>query len=479
MAGLLESILMGIVGDQFQKRTGLGDRINGILDAIIPPAAAADARSIPQGLPDLPVGNPVLPEDKLIPADVVMSPAQEQMVMNRIATEAPERPRVSGRTYLPDITMQEPTAPAAVDLIEQQIRRNEVDQDWANENKQNVRDFVRTNTVTDYINSDKTDPVTDQEVDQVIKSAPKGSVLGSLWDSTFGDEEWRLRKAMILNSMRLNPDAALTQAFAARVKDLREMKGANKTIDALRKAGVPEETLAALAKDPTLLKAVATKVFTKGFADTAAEQRFFETLTEDMTPEEKQKAVEIKLGLRPRAGSQYALTLPDMFAFEAAKARGAATGKTEADYEQQAKSNEMLRATWNSSLDYLSQKLTGTSTGFFSGFLPAITESQQLADQSVSMMMPLLKDMFRKAGEGVFTDKDQQVLEDMIPTRSMSPNAIAQALKQIDTMVQMKLRDPRKSIEEIKKENEAMAAPAAPTQNLTPTQIEMKRRGLL
>ena len=77
--------------------------------------------------------------------------------------------------------------------------------------------------------------------------------------------------------------------------------------------------------------------------------------------------------------------------------------------------------------------------------------------------MPLLKDMFRQAGEGVFTDKDQEVLEALIPTRGMSPGAIAEALEQVDRLVQSKLRDPRKSIEEIIAENEANAAPAAPS----------------
>jgi hypothetical protein len=96
---------------------------------------------------------------------------------------------------------------------------------------------IRENPLVDWMMADTTDPVTDREVDKVIKSEPEDSLLGRLWDSTLGDEEWRLRKAMILNSMRLNPDAALTQAFAARIKDLRQEKRGNRTAQVLREKG--------------------------------------------------------------------------------------------------------------------------------------------------------------------------------------------------------------------------------------------------
>jgi len=92
--------------------------------------------------------------------------------------------------------------------------------------------------ITQWAMADSTPPATDREVDKAIKEAPKDSMLGRLWDSTLGDEEWRLRKAMILNSMRLNPDAALTQAFASRIKDLRETRRENRTADALQQRGL-------------------------------------------------------------------------------------------------------------------------------------------------------------------------------------------------------------------------------------------------
>jgi len=133
---------------------------------------------------------------------------------------------------------------------------------------QDMAGFAKTaSTMSDYINSDATAPITDEEFESLVKNAvmfnskvdmdpefrsalatsvgnegPSGKTgqeidfnkkIGSIWDSTFGDEEWRLRKAMVINSMRLNPDAALTQAFASRIKDLRKRKGANAMADRL------------------------------------------------------------------------------------------------------------------------------------------------------------------------------------------------------------------------------------------------------
>jgi len=105
-------------------------------------------------------------------------------------------------------------------------------------NQDGVREL---SPITQWAMADETPPVSDKEVDEAIKKSAPGSMLGRLWDSTLGDEEWRLRKAMILNSMRLNPDAALTQAFASRIKDLRGERRSNKTADYLESIGKVKE----------------------------------------------------------------------------------------------------------------------------------------------------------------------------------------------------------------------------------------------
>ena len=135
---------------------------------------------------------------------------------------------------------------------------------------QDMAGFAKTATpMSEYIQSDKTAPVTPEEVDEVIQQASMrtqqlesdpeygaylsslvseqglnspearefsiNKTLGNIWDATFGDEEWRLRKLMVINSMRLNPQSELTQAFASRIKDLRRQKGANAMADRLEK----------------------------------------------------------------------------------------------------------------------------------------------------------------------------------------------------------------------------------------------------
>jgi len=43
----------------------------------------------------------------------------------------------------------------------------------------------------------------------------------------------------------------------------------------------------------------------------------------------------------------------------------------------------------------------------------------------------------------VFTDKDQETLEAMLPTRNMNPDAAAKALDSVKMLVSLKLQNPR------------------------------------
>jgi hypothetical protein len=83
--------------------------------------------------------------------------------------------------------------------------------------------------------------------------------------------------------------------------------------------------------------------------------------------------------------------------------------------------------------------LEGTVTGPLIGKAPAITSKQQTAQGSIAAMAPVLKQLFRAAGEGVFTDKDQELLIQMIPTRETNPEARKAMLENIDAIVRAKL----------------------------------------
>lgn len=83
--------------------------------------------------------------------------------------------------------------------------------------------------------------------------------------------------------------------------------------------------------------------------------------------------------------------------------------------------------------------LEGTPTGPLIGKLPALTSSQQTAQGAVAAMAPVLKQLFRAAGEGVFTDRDQQLLIEMIPSRETNAGARRAMIENIDAIVRAKL----------------------------------------
>jgi len=138
----------------------------------------------------------------------------------------------SAMNYVPDsqIPMEGRRLPTGGQVL--------VRQDWEGPGRgQGQLDPNQYDAIRQYIDDEKTPPasVDDKDTDTVLKG------FGQIWDSTLGDEEWRLRKAMILNSMRLNPDSALTQAFAARIKDLRGERRGNKTAAYLESIGKVKE----------------------------------------------------------------------------------------------------------------------------------------------------------------------------------------------------------------------------------------------
>ena len=76
-------------------------------------------------------------------------------------------------------------------------------------------------------------------------------------------------------------------------------------------------------------------------------------------------------------------------------------------------SNEKALNVYESAVSGLTSALAGTVTGPVVGYLPALTSDAQLADAAVAMMAPVLKQIFRAAGEGSFSDGDQKLLIDM------------------------------------------------------------------
>jgi hypothetical protein len=265
LAELARQAGLSFLGDEFMKRTGLGDRASGILDdagqylsdignAIIPPAAASDASAIPQDL---------------IPADVVMTPAQEQQVMQNAdrysgypyreggdAVGANVLPIDSARqaqvtqmtpTRLPDMTMQqgpEERRDEVQDFVRMVGGRTQnLMQDVPEEARQNpeVQQGAAALATTEALVS-KGMEMPDEPMDlgapvvgpkdvaqgmypdgksQQEQSEPDFfDKAGSFLTDLFGDEERMTRMALAFNSMRLQPDQGLATVLGKRLETL-------------------------------------------------------------------------------------------------------------------------------------------------------------------------------------------------------------------------------------------------------------------
>lgn len=95
--------------------------------------------------------------------------------------------------------------------------------------------------------------------------------------------------------------------------------------------------------------------------------------------------------------------------------------------------------TWNTAKQGLVDALEETNTGPIVGRLPAVTAKQQTAEGAAAALAPVLKQIFRTAGEGTFTDRDQALLLEMAPTRKDRPEARAAKIKNIDAIIAAKL----------------------------------------
>jgi len=127
---------------------------------------------------------------------------------------------------------------------------------------------------------------------------------------------------------------------------------------------------------------------------------------------------------------------------KAAVANALADVKSVADSAGKVRSNETALNVYNTAMSSLSNALSDATTGPFIGLIPAVTANQQIADGAVAAMAPVLKQMFRSAGEGIFTDKDQELLIKMVPTRTDLKETRLAKIKNIDAIVKAKLAVP-------------------------------------
>ena len=208
--------------------------------------------------------------------------------------------------------------------------------------------------------------------------------------------------------------------------------------------------------------------------DKPAGQVEFEALIEGFTPEEQKRAKRIKAGIEARAvGSATQTIAEEGTAEEVAEteeilAAGKEAGKLKAQFKlspkvkeaveiavgsarllakrsEEARSDENAFNLYNTAMAGLVEGLEGADTGPFVGLLPAVTANQQIAEGAVAAMTPILKSLFRTSGEGTFTDKDQELLLAMVPTRKDLAEARESKLSNIDSIIRTKLRQPQQT----------------------------------
>lgn len=143
------------------------------------------------------------------------------------------------------------------------------------------------------------------------------------------------------------------------------------------------------------------------------------------------------------------------------------------------KSNQTAFNVYEAGMKGLVEALGGTETGPFIGLIPAITANQQIAEGAVAAMAPILKQMFRAAGEGTFTDKDQELLLDMVPTRKDKPEARIAKISNIDAIIRAKLgqtEQPQQPAAPQTAPQQQMAQPQAQQETITlPNGVTVRR----
>lgn len=128
--------------------------------------------------------------------------------------------------------------------------------------------------------------------------------------------------------------------------------------------------------------------------------------------------------------------------------------KAAAEAEKQAKENDKNYNTFVQGMLDLDKSLAATSTGFVAGRSPAMTSEQRAAEGAIANMAPILKNLFRASGEGTFTDRDQALLLEMVPSRVDDAASRQKKMQMVNAIVETKLgkrnpEDAQKSVEEL------------------------------
>ena len=262
------------------------------------------------------------------------------------------------------------------------------------------------------------------------------------------DPESRARAAMAFNAMRLQPDPNLASAMQARATGIQERRqlatSANKTADYFRQQGRPQ--IAAIIEDvPSVASAALEALFKEPRAMSTFEQKLAAVKAANPDMPYSEVVNKVLAGEQPTTILKQMGTVPPGYAANYDE-QGNVTSLTPIpggpaaakDVEKTQKDQQAFEV-YQQAVAGMQKALGATPTGYFMGMLPAVTVGMQKLDAATESFLPTLKDVFRGAGEGTFTEGDQQILTNLVPTRQDAPDVAAFKLEQLDRMVRIKL----------------------------------------
>lgn len=156
-----------------------------------------------------------------------------------------------------------------------------------------------------------------------------------------------------------------------------------------------------------------------------------------LTAQEKVGQVAAEAAAKKSAEAGVELETQPQIAAATTAAKEAA--KNAAAVSEEDRSNAKALDVYKAGISGLNTALGNAETGVFVGLLPAMTNDARVAEGAISAMAPILKQLFRSAGEGTFTDSDQRLLMGMLPTRQDEDIVREAKLKMIDEIVMAKL----------------------------------------
>lgn len=119
-------------------------------------------------------------------------------------------------------------------------------------------------------------------------------------------------------------------------------------------------------------------------------------------------------------------------------------GKTQAELQETKRKNQTAYNVYSTARDNLQKAMAGTLTGPLVGRFPAFTSGRQIAEGARAAAAPILKDLFRESGEGVFTNADQELLLAMLPNVTDDETVVPVKLQMVDDLVAAKLGMPKR-----------------------------------